>query len=283
MIGKIASIVNYHFKCALHSLAWLLLQMKRGSFRSFYPKGIRKNKAVILATGPSLKMVLDENLCDLISSDICVVNNFCKHPRFKELKPSMYVLADPGFFVEKWMGESEKQTMETLSKITWNMTVYVPYFYYKRVRSKLESQCVKVCPYNSIPYAGWHSVRLYLYKKGLTMPTVQNVLIPSIFNAVNSGYKEIDLYGVDHSWTKEIRVNDNNQVCLCDAHFYDKESPKLLPWEKYEGEVYKMHEVLRDLALMFDGYHQLREYAEIEGCRIVNKTKDSFIDAFERG
>ncbi|WP_455674545.1 hypothetical protein [Phocaeicola sp.] len=283
MIGKLIRSVIYHFNCVLRSFFWLLLQMRRGCFRNFYSKEIKKSKAIVLATGPSLKAALEMGIDDLSSSDICVVNEFCKHPKFEELKPVMYILADPLYFVEEWMGDSDRQTIEILSNVTWNMTVYVPYIYYKGIRGKLDSQYVKVCPYNSIPYNGWHNIKLYLYKKGLSMPAAQNVLIPSIFNAINSGYKEIDLYGVDHSWTKEIRVNDKNQVCLCDTHFYDQKKPNLLPWKRCEGEVYKMHEILRDLALMFEGYYQLREYADVKGCRIVNKTSDSFIDAFERG
>ena len=115
------------------------------------------------------------------------------------------------------------------------------------------------------------------------MPRPQNVVIPSIFIGINEGYKQIDLYGVDHSWTKEIRVNNNNQVCLINSHFFDNKTPELKPWHKGIGEpVYKMHEILRDLAWMFDGYYKLREYADNIGCRIINKTPDSFIDAFER-
>ena len=116
------------------------------------------------------------------------------------------------------------------------------------------------------------------------MPKAQNVLVPSIFNAINMGYKEIRIYGADHSWLECIRVDNQNRVCLTDSHFYDKEKVKLEPWIKATPgrEVYKMHEVLRDIAQMFDSYHQIRWYADKVGRRVVNCTKDSFIDAFER-
>ena len=36
-----------------------------------------------------------------------------------------------------------------------------------------------------------------------------------------------------------------------------------------------MHEILRDLATMFDGYHQLRKFADANHCKIINKTKEN--------
>lgn len=283
MIGRFFRAIKYHFRCLFDTFFWLLHQLRRGNLRNYLSKEDKKKSLIILATGPSLKDDLAGGISNLSASDICVVNEFCKHPMFETLKPAFYLLADPLYFCEELMGESDKKTIQILSKINWNITIYVPFHYYRNIYAKLENQYVKVCPYHCIPYLGWTSVRDYLYDRGLSMPAAQNVLIPSIFNGINLGYKQIELYGVDHSWTKEIRVNGDNQVCLCDCHFYDNDKPTLSPWKKCEGEVYKMHEILRDLALMFEGYQQLKEYADNKHCRIINMTKDSFIDAFERG
>ena len=116
------------------------------------------------------------------------------------------------------------------------------------------------------------------------MPRPQNVLVPSIFNGINMGYNEIIIYGADHSWTENIRINNANQVCLTDSHFYDQEEVSLKPWRKAtEGrEIYKMYEILWDLSNTFKSYHTLREYADTQGCHIVNKTGGSYIDAFDR-
>lgn len=283
MIGRFFRMIKFHFQCLFSTSFWFLYQLCRGNFHNYLYQDDQKKNLIILATGPSLKEDLVMGITDLQFSDICVVNEFCMHPMFEKLKPTLYLLADPLYFCEDIMRDVDKKTVDVLSKINWSITIYVPYHYYHMVYKKLESKYVSVCPYHCNPYSGWISVRDYLYNKGLSMPAAQNVLIPSIFNGINLGYKQIKLFGVDHSWTKEIRVNNNNQVCLCDCHFYDVDKPILSPWKKCGGEYYKMHEILRDLALMFEGYQHLKEYADSKNCHIINMTKDSFIDAFERG
>ena len=114
------------------------------------------------------------------------------------------------------------------------------------------------------------------------MPMLYNVLQPTIFNAIKMGYKEIRLYGVYHSWTEEIRVNDKNEVCLIDRHFYDEKNIKLLPLKKTNGEILKMYEILSDLSKVFFSYCQVRKYADYKKCKIINCTENSYIDAFER-
>lgn len=272
--------VNSHLKCLFNTLVWVIFQIYSENFRNYLSKTIRDRKLVVLATGPSLNDDLSVN--NMLDSDFCVVNEYCKSSMYKELKPTMYVLADPLYFCEEWMRDSDKETIDIISKTDWNVAVYVPYIYFSKVKIKLQSNFVHVYSYHTNTYLGWDFMRNILYKKGWSMPRIQNVLIPCVFIGINLGYSVIELYGVDHSWTKEIRVNKENQVCLCDRHFYDKGEVALNPWKRFDGNQYKMHEILRDLAYMFEGYHNLRKYADMNNCKVRNMTKESFIDAFER-
>ena len=123
----------------------------------------------------------------------------------------------------------------------------------------------------------------FLYKKGISAPGSQNVLITSIYAMINMGYSKIFLYGADHSWTSQMIVNQSNQVCLSDHHFYDILPSALNPWLKADGSPYKMHEILDDLRRAFYSYHELNSYALYIGAvTIINMTKMSFIDAFEK-
>ena len=230
----------------------------------------------ILANGPSLAKDIEK--IDFSHGDFSVVNYFYKSPYYDRIKPAYHVLADPLFFTKN------EDLQPFVDAVKWNMKLFVPYSAWKRLEilKHIPSQYIEVVPYHTITYYGFNCFRNWTYKHGLSMPIAQNVLVPSIFNAINMGYKEIKLYGVDHSWTESIRMNDKNQVCLTDSHFYDNEQVKLLPWKKCSGEQYKMHEILRDLAQMFDSYHQIRKYADSLHCHIVNMTKNSYIDAFDR-
>lgn len=230
----------------------------------------------ILANGPSLTKDIEK--IDFSEGEFSVVNDFYKSPWYGKIKPSYHVLADPLYFTE------DEDIQPFVDAVKWNMKLFVPYSAWKRmaILRHVPSQYIEVVPYHINTYYGFDCFRNWTYRHGLSMPIPQNVLVPSIFNAINMGYKEIRLYGVDHSWTESIRMNDKNQVCLTDSHFYDNEQVKLLPWKKCSGEQYKMHEILRDLAQMFDSYHQLRKYADSLHCHIVNMTKNSYIDAFDR-
>lgn len=232
----------------------------------------------ILANGPSLKDVISK--LDNSKCDFCVVNDFYLSPYYKIIKPRFHVLADPLYFVQS--GDIEP----FIKAIDWDIVLYVPYGAWKKMEilHNMPSKHITVIPFHHKYMKGFDSFELFLFKRGLSMPGAQNVLVPSIFNAINMGYKEIYLYGADHSWTKSIRVNDVNQVCLTDSHFYDEGEVKLAPWRKATPgrEICKMHEILTDLTTVFKSYHIIRKYANLRNCSIINKTKDSFIDAFER-
>lgn len=264
------------YKCIGATVKWFLYAIKEGNFHNFIVKEIHEKPLCVLVNGPSLK----EDIGDVIVKDydFCVVNDFYKSPYYKEIRPRYHVLADPLYF-------AKYSEIEPILQIAdWNLNLFVPYYAYKKYSflRKIENKCIHVVPYHSTVYDGFKRIELFLYKKGVSMPRPQNVLVPAIFNGINAGYRDVMIYGADHSWTESIRVDDQNRVCLTDSHFYDTSKVNLLPWNKWTGEPYKMHEVLRDLANMFDSYHRIKRYADYMECHIVNKTKGSYIDAFDR-
>ncbi|MBC5615098.1 hypothetical protein ACRFAY_00405 [Bacteroides hominis] len=279
---KILDVINYHCRCFIRSLFWIFIQCKQANFKNYCVRKIRCHRLIILANGPSLAEELSKGELDMKEADICVVNDFCKSSFFYNLKPATYVLADPMYFYDELMRETERETIDLIMGVNWEMNLYVPFIVINQAKAKINNPFVTIIPYHSNSYEGWHRVRYFLFHKGLSMPKIQNVLIPCIFNGINLGYTKIELYGVDHSWTKDIIVNEKNQVCLADYHFYDLHV-SANPWLKSSGEAYTMCEVLRDLAIMFEAYYVLRNYAEKNGCEIINMTYNSFIDAFQRG
>ena len=36
------------------------------------------------------------------------------------------------------------------------------------------------------------------------------------------GFKTLNIYGADHSWSEDLRVDNNNRVCKISRHFYDE-------------------------------------------------------------
>jgi hypothetical protein len=94
-------------------------------------------------------------------------------------------------------------------------------------------------------------------------------------------FKKIFIFGADHSWHEEIKVDYSNKVTVNHEHFYDKGEYRL-PMYKLDGEEYYIHDVFRKLYLAFKGYFVLRDYAKSLNAEIFNASIRSYIDAFPK-
>ena len=257
----------------------LFVILCRTGLRNYNKKEIQNKPVSILANGPSL---LDSDFRS-VDCEYCLLNDSPISPLFWELRPKYYILADPLYFADN-LGEREKKVYEALrEKLDWQLILFVPFGYSKKAKKLFSGMSAQVIPFRGgvCRDISNRSMKHFLYRHGLALPRVQNVVIGAIGCLMGKGFKEINLYGVDHSWTSALTVNQNNVVCLKDSHFYEKEV-SATPWYKVTGEPYKMYECLRDIANTFASYWDLRNYADEIEIKIYNFTKSSFIDAFDR-
>lgn len=273
-----------------HLFLWFLRQILHEDLKNYIPYYKKDKPIIILGNGPSLTNFIESEEFDKIrnNNNFCVVNFSILSPLFQQLKPEFLTIADPLFFQRPINNEKIKLFKEVLLKVDWNFTLIIPFRFYKQIQKELINQTnITVIPIHTQVLSEKIknlSFRNLIYKKGLSCPRIQNVVVASIYSMINYGYHHIYLYGVDHSWTTQLCVNTDNQVCLKDIHYYDNGKVELKPWLKGSGEPYKMHEVLRDLAYMFNSYHELQIYASYLGnIKIINNSPNSFIDAFDRG
>jgi hypothetical protein len=237
----------------------------------------------ILGNGKSLNEV--SNLFEQGEIDYMVVNRHVLSPEYEILKPGYYVLTDHHFFLHP---EGLSIVDEIVRKTTWEMCLFMPYdkrtknLYKEKVQNKNEN--IQIILYNAPSFfsRGYERLKKIAYGLNLAMPSVANVMVASICLGLFLRYKTIELYGVEHSWTKNLFINDNNEVCLYNPHFYDKEKVSFKTWKEIHHEETHLHEALRMYAGMFESYFELQNYAKRYGIQIINCTKDSFIDAFER-
>lgn len=281
IIKEIGNDIIYLFR----SIWWVINQLRFENFKNYVQKESQQKRFIVLANGPSLRNEIKKNTNIFFQEDLCVVNYFATTEYYQKLKPKYYVIADPGFWSNSQNSRDyANKVFQCLSLTTWKCNLFIPYMafqYVDFVKIFENNTNIQVIPYHINEWKGFPFLTNWIYTKGLSMPRPQNVVVPCIFNAINMGYKQIDLYGVDHSWTEQICVNEKNEVCTYDRHFYDKGDVELKPWKKL-GTQYKMHILLRDLAYMFESYHKLQDYAQFHDVRIINHTQKSFIDAFER-
>jgi hypothetical protein len=214
--------------------------------------------------------------------DYMVVNRHVLSFSYTEIKPKYYVLADPHFF-------NHEEGLDIFQKIKdntyWSMTLLIRFSNENKKFIKTffkDNKNITVLFFNATPFNGFKSAKYFFYRHGLAIPLVQNVMVAAIYVAIRLKYQNIELYGVEHSWTKHLSVNADNKVCLKNPHFYDKNNAKVQTWTDIQHEDAHLCDVLRMYANMFESYLDLAAFAKIQNANILNCTKDSFIDAFER-
>jgi len=197
-------------------------------------------------------------------------------------------MIDPSLFLTRLSEERERGRrllFENLnSRTAWDMHLFFPFRPGQIIlEDHLCSPRLHLQSCNIYPGFTWPWLRNHVYRTGLFMPPAQNVLIASVFLAINMGYKEIYLVGAEHSWTEDFCVKDDNIVYLVHRHFSGesvqvpmyKAAPK-------NHETCRVHEFFQALARTFKSYWLLREYAAFRGAVVYNSTPGSYVDAFER-
>ena len=263
-------------------LEWLLLKAVRKEFAFKRMLSPQVKKIKIFGNGPSLK---NEALNIKDDSDYCCVNHSLMSDFFFKIKPKYFVTVDPMFFTKYFLCEEEY--IHRLLNIDWNVIWFVPYANYSFAKSLVKSNkniLVKWHPSGIKINMNIPRIRDIFFKYGIAAPPAQNVLVAAIYDLIMDGYKQIELYGVEHSWLNLLSVDKENRVCLKDVHFYDNKEVQLKPWYRIDGGIFDMPTLLSTLAITFGAYHDLQRFSTyIGGIEIVNMTPNSFIDAFKRG
>jgi hypothetical protein len=264
----------------------ILKVLLRSKFFLKLPEADQKS-CVILGNGPSLKTSINNHETFLKSHSLFCVNSFAMSEAYTEFKPQQYVILDNSFWESD--GKIILDTLDALNtKTTWPLKLYLPSI--AAGSSKFNTLAkknpnIQIHYYNYTVFKGFTGISNWFFSKNLGMPQSQNVLVASIFIAINSGFKEIFLVGADHTWHENLHVDEKNVLCLKDVHFYDNEiKTNYVPFKKGMDlkETFKVHEIFATWSKTFYGYIILEKYAAYKKCKIYNTSEVTFIDAFER-
>ncbi len=231
-----------------------------------------------MGNGPSLNYCINQDAGKFKNSDLIAINFFGNSEYFKTLKPIFYVLQDELFFIrfnDHQLSNQIADLRNILNSIDWKMVLFVP------IKSKssdfiqsLKNPNISLCFINYTPVKGFNSLENFFYKNYLGMPIPESVIISAIFLAININYKKIHLYGVEHSWLKNLSIDQNNNINVSLNHFYNSISDT--------DEKRSLSEFLLSQSRLFESHMRLQYYAKSCGVKITNHTVDSYIDAYER-
>ena len=251
--------------------------------------GAPKPSMLILGNGPSLA----EDLPRLIerreheTKDVMAVNFFALDERFETVRPAYYVLSDPMFFRDSACRDRVAELYRVLDeKVTWPMNLYVQYYNPERFdyRTALPNPNIRIVRFHTQLYRGFRGVEFWLFRRGLGSANFGTVVQVCEYVALLLEYKTLELYGVDHTLLDGLCVDEENRLCRADGHYYDAvpATPKPIV-QKVPHRPYSMSVYLAEVAELFRGHEVLRDYAASLGARIINRTRGSMIDAYERG
>ncbi len=268
---------------------------------------IAKRSILILGNGPSLATDLPKIIEEMSEpapsepatekpaqkpamkpapKDVMVVNYFAFDERFEVVRPAYYVLSDPVFFRESNQRERVLQLYETIAKkVTWPMTLYVQYYNPEKFdyRAHLPNDNIRIVRFHSQLYYGFRKIRFALFKRGLGSANFGTVVQVGEYIAMLLGYKEIELYGVDHTLFDGLFVDEENHLLRRTSYYYDDKPAEAKPLiHSVPYGPYTMASFLAENATLFRGHELLKEYADHIGVKIINRTKGSLIDAYDR-
>lgn len=286
MLQKIRSIVHAfiaYFSDYLSLLGRpLFYQIQYQKFRNEIKLHDKKNKLCLLGNGPSFSLI-EKHINEFNEFDFCAVNLSVNTDLFFTLKPKMLVMVDMIFWKQPEL-DKLKCFWENIQRINWDIQIFIPYNFPSEMKNKLvKNRNITVCRYAN---NSWEpetklakALKLWLYKKGVVSPNCSNVSIAAIYSAILSGYKEINLLGVEHSWMRDIRVNQNNEVILIDRHYYGNSEQV---WRDYDGNPIKLIDFVGSQLVTFTSHMYLRDFAEYMHVKIINRTEDSYIDSYDK-
>ncbi len=245
---------------------------------------------IILGNGPSLKGMIKQADEFLEGKDLYAVNFFCKTDLYSELEPKYYVIASETYWYNTINDKNREGRAvifkELAEKTTWDMILLVPSFAkkFKEWKADLKSnKHIEIYYFNLAPVEGFRFLNHWFFKHNLGLPRPHNVLIPAIKLAIDAEYKNVYLFGADHSWLTDIYVADNNRVYLTQKHFYDEQTAT--PQVMHQGptsNIRTLAQVLMKFVHTFNSHFALSQYAKSRKVKVLNATRNSFIDAYER-
>ena len=241
---------------------------------------------LVLANGPSLmydlEILFKNNKYDL--SDSIMMNYSATQEMFYKIQPRYYALADPMFFKPDYRIEKVCNLFRCLDeKVDWDMTLVIPvsvksFIEFSGIRNK-HIKFQRVCTNVS---SGATNLRFRDYMKGRAMPYLGTVANLAVFVGIQLGYKRIELCGVDMSFFEGLCVNEKNETCTIEKHYYDSNVTMKPYIDPRTNRAMSLDNYIDMVLQMVRSHKELAEYGASMGVSFLNRTANSMLDCYDR-
>jgi len=203
---------------------------------------------------------------------------------FDRVRPRYYALADPMFFAPDHRIEKVRKLFDALnSKVTWEMTLVITTNVKSFIRfSQISNPNIKFKRVYHVVSPGCKEERFQDYKNGDAVPFVGTVANLAVYLGIQLGYKDVELCGVDMSLFDGLCVNDKNETCTTDFHYYDGKKVVKPYIDASTGRAMRLDNYIDMVLKMVRSHRELAEYGHWLNVRFLNRTRGSMLDCFPR-
>ena len=282
-------MIGRFIKNSYHTLKSLYKLAKSDRVSMKFPNRERDD-IFIIANGPSVSEQIKKYPDMCVNRDVMCMNYIANADFYEKLKPKYYIIADPNDFTSDDMCSAELLESRTkglnniISKTSWKMSFFIPDFargngsFCNNIQKNAN---ITTMFFPTTTFNGFETIRYYFLSRGMVVPGIQSVLIAAVYLAIIMGYKNIYLFGAEHSWLHDIFCDDDNQVYLYDRHSYGTEK-RILYKDAFGKEKTTMCFQLAAAVELFRQHEDLQKFAQYLGVSIYNVTPGSLIDVYER-
>ena len=245
-----------------------------------------QKQCLVLGNGLSLSNSYLQNSTFFKKNDVFCVNFFPLTNFFFEIKPKYWVLCDPILWKDKVINSNHERTIELIKTrlkkiifdIDWQIKIIIP----KQARNSYlynllnKNKNLQLCLVNLASNVYMSEKKLFkFYKANVYAPPTYNVINLAIYSALNIGFKEICVFGLDMNQIQHIRVDKNNIINRSHINIGDHGKVTLRP-DMNMTDFYEQH------FKVYETFKLLDSYSKFLNSKIINYTQDSMIDIFEK-
>jgi len=248
-------------------------------------------RCFILGSGPSIK---DINLNELKEEHVFVVNEFNKHPQFKNLQHVYHLIPDAFYFKEdrgSYYWERIKNKSDTASANTI-------FFFHLKGKKLVEKE--NLFTKNKIYYLNTQGIISKHFDFNIdldkTLPWPKNSLLTCLMAAVYLGFREIYLLGCEHNYLATRIGLEQGKTKTFDHFYVNAELENISKMKKLDAKEILIKRYGWDEEYIDSSYENFMEHIlqlfknyrlfykkvkkEHPDIKIFNATPNSFLDVF---
>lgn len=199
---------------------------------------------------------------------------------FNSVSPTHYFIIDPLFFNSR--EDRFNKFWNKINNIHQKLILVVPTLYFRKAKNIISNPLVEVNSICLTPIDGPKSIIYFLTKLGLGSFKIKNVLGAFLLFCYKQKIKKINLFGVNHDWSKYMFLDEKLQLCLSNESHKNSLISSGEKWKKNSNEIWKVSDVLKSLHEIFLFYDFYEDFFKKNNMEIINNSKDSLIQNFKK-